>query len=65
MNGSEFLKPIQPNSGSTIHDGADRKSSERQEKVAELKARLESGTYRADLPTLAQRILESGVLDNA
>lgn len=66
MNGADFNKPIQPEVTSNVRESGtvDKKSAERQAKLADLKARVETGQYKVDTRTLAQRIIDSGVLNN-
>ncbi|WP_029421626.1 flagellar biosynthesis anti-sigma factor FlgM [Alicyclobacillus macrosporangiidus] len=65
MNGPEF-RPVSPEPVKTDSLDANiaKRSAERQQKIAELKARVESQQYSIDLQKLAQRIQESGVLDD-
>jgi anti-sigma28 factor (negative regulator of flagellin synthesis) len=65
MNGPEFNKSIQPNiAGSNVRDNVERTNNERQQKLADLKARIQSGEYSVDLTNLAKQIQASGSLDN-
>ncbi|MCL6598698.1 MAG: flagellar biosynthesis anti-sigma factor FlgM [Alicyclobacillus macrosporangiidus] len=64
MNGPEF-RPVSPEPVKADSlDAKTTRGAERQQKIAELKARVESQQYSIDLHRLAQRIHESGVLDD-
>lgn len=65
MNGPAFNKAIQPNiAGSNVHDNVEPKNPERQQKLADLKTRIQSGEYKVDISNLAKQIQESSALDN-
>jgi anti-sigma28 factor (negative regulator of flagellin synthesis) len=65
MNGPAFNKAIQPNiAGSNVHDNVEHKNPERQQKLADLKTRIQSGEYKVDISNLAKQIQESSALDN-
>ncbi|MBX5436706.1 MAG: flagellar biosynthesis anti-sigma factor FlgM [Alicyclobacillaceae bacterium] len=64
MNGPEF-RPVSPDPAATNSldsATASKRNVERHQKIAELKARIESNQYEIDLQALARRIQESGVL---
>ena len=66
MTGSEFNKPVQPIANSNVREPgtADKKSSDRGTKIAQLKARIEAGQYHVDTRELSKRILNSGILNH-
>jgi anti-sigma28 factor (negative regulator of flagellin synthesis) len=65
MQGPEFHRLIQSDiASSKVRDNltVDKKTAERQSKLAELKERVQSGKYQVDTMAVAKRIQESGVL---
>lgn len=66
MNSADFQK-LQTSVGiQTSADSlqVDRKSPERQARLAELKEQVSSGSYKVNLAKLAESIHASGTLDN-
>lgn len=65
MNKADMHQPLQSVIQTAVNDTSklDRKPSDRQQRISELKFKFESGTYHVDLTKLAQRITGVGVLE--
>ncbi len=67
MSGSNYFKPVQPDiavNPTLANEQVDAKSTSRQQKLNELKAKIASGQYSVDLKQLAQHIIEGDVLNS-
>ena len=67
MSTSDFINPIQ-NTTSSLNGIRSSQSTDkqiqRQQRLAELKNQVQSGTYNIDLQQLSKQVLKSGVLNN-
>ncbi|MCL6547322.1 MAG: flagellar biosynthesis anti-sigma factor FlgM [Alicyclobacillus sp.] len=65
MNGPDSIRPVSPESAQIRQNStAAAKDEERLKKIQELQQKVASGNYRIDLRLLAERLIDSGVLQD-